>query len=156
MVRGFILIDIIIASLILTAAVAATMYLFRIGFKELEQANTVSKIVSKIPQAVSYLKTVDFKTEPQGDESLGEVKLSWSAKLTDTSQINMMKNPLLMGPMAMETMETQKQGLPYKLYLYHVDFYLSYKNYKNSYHIDILKYKYLGPTGKELLNVPIF
>ncbi|HEK25142.1 MAG TPA: hypothetical protein ENO33_02035, partial [Hydrogenobaculum sp.] len=77
MVRGFILIDIIIASLILTAAVAATMYLFRIGFKELEQSNTISKIVSKIPQAVSYLKTVDFKTKPQGDENLGEVKLTW-------------------------------------------------------------------------------
>ncbi len=153
MVRGFILIDIIIASLILTAAVAATMYLFRIGFKELEQANTVSKIVSKIPQAVSYLKTVDFKTEPQGDENLGEVKLSWNAKLTNTSQINTMKNPLLMGPMAMSA---QKQQLPYKLYLYHVDFYLTYKSYKDHYKIDILKYKYLGPTGKELLNVPIF
>ncbi|PMP93196.1 MAG: hypothetical protein C0170_00665 [Hydrogenobaculum sp.] len=153
MVRGFILIDIIIASLILTAAVAATMYLFRIGFKELEQSNTISKIVSKIPQAVSYLKTVDFKTKPQGDENLGEVKLTWDAKLTNTGEINTTKNPLIMGPMATDM---QIQKLPYKLYLYHVDFYLSYKNYKDHYDIDILKYKYLGPTGKQLFNVPIF
>ncbi|GAB6077920.1 hypothetical protein [Hydrogenobaculum acidophilum] len=150
MVRGFILIDIIIASLILTAAVAATMYLFRIGFKELEQANTISKIVSKIPQAVSYLKTVDFNKEPIGEERMGQVKLSWKAKLTNKTRINTPKN-MLFGPMASAGGNT---GLPYELYLYHVDFFLSYKNYKNPYHIDILKYKYLGPTGKELLNAP--
>ncbi|MGC8650943.1 MAG: hypothetical protein ACP5S8_08285, partial [Hydrogenobaculum sp.] len=97
---------------------------------------------------------VDFQTEPQGDENLGEVKLTWYAKLTNTSKINTIKNPLLLGPMATDM---QKQELPYKLYLYHVDFYLSYKNYKDHYDIDILKYKYLGPTGKQLLNVlPIF
>ncbi|MGC9144457.1 hypothetical protein [Hydrogenobaculum sp.] len=147
--RGFILLDIIIASLILTAAVAASMYLFRIGFKELEQANTVAKITSKIPQAVSYLKTVDFNKEPTGEEDIGQVKLSWKAKLTNKTRLNTPKNTLF-GPMG----SGGSMGLPYELYLYHVDFFLSYKNYKNPYHIDILKYKYLGPTGKELINAP--
>ncbi len=148
--RGFILLDIIIASLILTAAVAASMYLFRIGFKELEQANTISKITSKIPQAVSYLKTVDFNKEPTGEEDIGQVKLSWKAKLTNKTRLNTPKN-MLFGPMGSGG---GSMGLPYELYLYHVDFFLSYKNYKNPYHIDILKYKYLGPTGKELINAP--
>ncbi len=148
--RGFILLDIIIASLILTAAVAASMYLFRIGFKELEHANTVAKIASKIPQAVSYLKTIDFNKEPTGKEKLGQVSLSWKAKLTSKTRINTPKN-MLPGPLSIAASST---ALPYELYLYHVDFFLSYKNYKNPYHIDILKYKYLGPTGKELLHVP--
>jgi hypothetical protein len=151
MAKGFILLDIIIASLILTAAVAASMYLFRIGFKELEQANTIAKISSKIPQAVSYLKIVDFNKEPIGEESLGQVKLNWKAKLTSKTRINTPKN-LMFGPMGMASAGNSQ--LPYELYLYHVDFFLSYKNYKNPYHIDILKYKYLGPTGKELINVP--
>jgi len=146
--RGFILLDIIIASLILTAAVAASMYLFRIGFKELTQANTLSKISSKIPQAVSYLKTVDFNKEPKGEEDLGEVKLSWNSRLVSKSKMGAPK--ISLGPIQM----SGNTYLPYEFYLYKVDFFLSYRNYKNPYSIDILKYKYLGPTGKELMNVP--
>lgn len=132
-IRAFILIDMIISALILTSAVAATMYLFRIGFKELMKANTVNEISSKIPQAYGFLKTIDFKQTPKGEQTLGEnSKLTWNAKLIATAQIQN------------KTLFISNQNLPYKLYLYEVNFSISYKNYQKHFSTDIMQYKFIG------------
>ncbi|MBP1713304.1 MAG: putative rane protein [Deltaproteobacteria bacterium] len=49
--KGFIVIEILIAGLILTSSIAATMYLFRMGFEYLERANQSNVLASKLTQA---------------------------------------------------------------------------------------------------------
>ncbi len=53
---GFLILEVMIASLILTAGVAATMYLFRLGFQYLERANDSNLLSSKLPQVINYMK----------------------------------------------------------------------------------------------------
>lgn len=130
--RAFVLIDMIIAALILTSAIAATMYLFRIGFKELMKTRTVNEVVSRIPQAYSYLKTIKFRKNPKGNKKLGEdILLKWNATLIDKGKI---VNKSLFG----------SSTLPYEFYLYKVDFSISYKKYTKYFSTDIMQYKFIG------------
>jgi len=82
--KGFLILEVMIASLILTAGVAATMYLFRLGFQYLERANDSNLLSSKLPQVINYIKVLDMDAK-QGTEDLGDdVIMHWDAGLVET------------------------------------------------------------------------
>ena len=83
--RGFLVLEILIAGLILTASIAATMYLFRLGYGYLEKTRQSNVLSSKLFQVKGLLKTLELDRKT-GTEEIGEgVTLKWEAKLLNTS-----------------------------------------------------------------------
>src|SRR5208337_2432101 len=82
--KGFLILEVMIASLIITAGVAATMYLFRLGFQYLERANDSNLLSSKPPQVINYMKVLDMDAK-EGTEDMGDdVIMHWGASLVQT------------------------------------------------------------------------
>lgn len=130
---GFIVLDILIAGLILTASIGITLYLFKQGFKYLENTQNFNILISKIPQAISLIKTLDLKKK-QGKEDLGNgVILYWKASLIKTSQ-----------PMTY-IKETPYASL-HEIYLYKISLKLIYKNLVKTYQIYYTTFKPLYGT----------
>ena len=79
--RGFLLLEVLIAGLILTASIASVMYLFRTGFENLERVDRVNLLSEKLLQAGSLLKVIDLEKQ-SGTEDLGDgVAMKWSSHL---------------------------------------------------------------------------
>jgi len=128
--RGSITVDILIAGVVLTAGIAASMYLFRLGFNYLEKANTAQLISTKVSQTPALLRTLDFSQE-EGLEDLGDgVTLKWSAKLIAKSR------PERVGETKMLAM--------HELYLYEVTLNYHYKDTVRSYKVNIFRSKALA------------
>ena len=120
------------AGLILTASIAATMYLFRIGAASLERVNDSNLLSSKLPQAVSLIRGLDVDAE-EGAADLGDdVRLEWRSKLVEKIKPGQV-NPEL-------------AGLPgigiFELDLFEVDFSLAHKDrLTREYVIHVFRYK---------------
>jgi hypothetical protein len=126
--KGFIVLDVLISGLILTASIAATMYLFRMGFDYLERANQSNLLSSKITQATGLIRTLDMQ-KSSGEEDLGEdVTLKWEAQLLGASR-----------PTKGEA-EFSIQSI-HELLLYRVFFTLNYKGIVREYQINVFRYK---------------
>jgi hypothetical protein len=70
-----------IAGLIITSSIAATMYLFRVGFDSLQRVNAINEVSSRVPPAVNLLKGVDL-SRLKGSENLGGgVTVNWQAEI---------------------------------------------------------------------------
>jgi hypothetical protein len=132
---GFIVIEILIAGLILTASIAATMYLFRMGFDYLERANQSNVLSSKLTEATGLIRTLDMEKK-SGEEDLGEgVILKWDARLLDSSR------------------PVKRQGdvsIPslHELLLYRVLFSLNYQGIVQEYKVNVFRYKALSARGE--------
>jgi hypothetical protein len=125
--KGFLILEVMIASLVLTASVAATMYLFRMGFQYLEQANDSNVISAKLPQAINLLKSVDLGITKDGAEYMGdEVTMQWEAKLLEKTR------PVFAG-------EEGDTPSAYELYLYRVKLLLGYKKLSRRYEINVFR-----------------
>lgn len=125
---GFITIDILIAGVILTAGIAASAYLFRIGFDYLDRANKANTLALKISQTPALLRTLDFEKE-SGTEELGdEVRLIWTAKLISKSRPSTITGEM-------------KVPSRYELYLYEVTLTFEYKDLVKKYTINVLRSK---------------
>jgi hypothetical protein len=133
--RGFLVLEILIAGLILTSSIAASMYLFRMGFQYLEKANDLNVFTAKLPDAVNLLKTVDLNqrnnTTPIGDD----VTLIWESQLLEKMR------PLL-------RLEEGVGLSPYEHYLYKVRFKLVYKTNEREYEVCLFRYKRLVPVSE--------
>jgi len=129
--RGFIVLEILIAGLILTASIAATMYLFRMGYDYLERANRSNVLSSKLVQAVGLLRTLDIERK-SGVEDMGDgVTLKWETRLLGAS------------------MPTRGEGeyrvvSTHELFLYRVNFSLSYQHTDREYQLNVFKFKPLS------------
>jgi len=126
--QGFIVLDILIAGLILTSSIAATMYLFRMGFDYLERANQSNVLSSKLTQAAGLIRTLDLQKN-SGEEDLGDdVTLKWKSQLLGFSK------PIKgEGEMTIQSI--------HELLLYRVDFSLQYKGNIREYQINVFRYK---------------
>jgi len=126
--QGFIVLDILIAGLILTSSIAATMYLFRMGFDYLERANQSNVLSSKLTQAAGLIRTLDLQKN-LGEEDLGDdVTLKWKSQLLGSSK------PIKgEGEMTIQSI--------HELLLYRVDFSLQYKGNIREYQINVFRYK---------------
>jgi len=126
--NGFIVLDILIAGLILTASIAATMYLFRMGFDYLERANQSNVLSSKLTQATGLIRTLELEKK-SGEEDVGEgVTLKWEARLLAASR---------------PVKGWAEFSMPslHELLLYRVYFSLNYKGAIREYQTDVFKYK---------------
>ena len=126
--EGFIVIDIMIAGLILTASIAATMYLFRMGFDYLERANQSNMLSSKLTQATGLIRTLDMQKK-SGEEDLGEgVTLKWGAQLLGSSR-------------PVKGQAEYAITSIHELLLYRVLFSLNYKGKVEQYTVNVFRYK---------------
>lgn len=123
---GFLVLEILIAGMILTASIAATMYLFRVGFEHLGRAGTTNTLSSKLPQAVNLLKSIDMSAR-EGAEDIGDgVTLRWRAELLAKH----------VPPQPVDEMSTV--GV-HELFLYHVNFELYFKDQKKEYELNVFR-----------------
>ena len=132
--KGSITIDVLIAGMILTAGIAASMYLFKLGFQYLEKANTVNIIALKVSQTPALLRTLDL-SEESGIEDLGDgVTLEWTSKLIAKSKP--------------EGLAEVKIPSMYELYLYEVTLKFIYKDKIKTDKIHIFRSKQLVSSEK--------
>ena len=133
--KGFIVIEILIAGLILTASIAATMYLFRMGFEYLERANQSTVLASKLTQATGLIQTLELQKK-SGEEDIGEgINLKWEARLLGSSK---------------PTRGEADFPVPslHELMLYRVDFSLRYKGMYREYQIHVFRFQPLLSSGE--------
>lgn len=133
--EGFIVIDIMIAGLILTASIAATMYLFRMGFDYLERANQSNVLSSKLTQATGLIRTLDMQTK-SGQEDLGEgITLKWEARLLGSSR-------------PVKGQAESAVASMHELFLYRVLFSLNYQGIIQEYKVNVFRYKPIFGPGE--------
>ena len=126
--KGFLVLEILIAGLILTASIAATMYLFQLGYGYLEKTRHSNVLSSKLIQAGGLFKTLELDRE-SGTEDIGDgVKLKWKSQLLGTSI------PKFGGG------ESTTQ-FAYELFIYRVDFTMLYQGMDRDYQINVFRYK---------------
>ncbi len=126
---GFLILEVMVASLILTAGVAATMYLFRMGFQYLEHAKDSNLLSSKLPQVVNYMKVLDMDVK-SGTEDMGDnVIMHWDAKLLETVRPSV------------ETGGSFQSKVPssFNLYLYKVSVRLDHNKFDREYEINVFR-----------------
>ena len=132
--RGFLVLEILIAGFILTASIAAAMYLFRMGYDYLEKANVSNTISSKLIQAAGLCKVLELEKK-YGTEDMGDgVTLKWEAHLLSSS-----KPPIEgEGGILLQSL--------HELYLYRVNFTLDYKGIDRSYEVNAFRFRPISQT----------
>lgn len=137
--KGFLVLEMLIAGLILTSGIAATMYLFKMGFEYLQRSDEANVISSKVPQAVDLLRSVDLN-EKEGSENMGDdVTLRWKVKLVQSA------SP------ALGAEEGLSLGSNYELYLYKVDIRLGYRKSFREFEVNVFRYKTKGQSSDNFL-----
>jgi hypothetical protein len=119
--------EVLVACLILTSAVAAGMYLFRTGFDHLDRANTSNVISSKLPQAITLIRASDLGKK-SGIEDMGdEATLEWAATVLDS-------------------VKPGGAGAPnvYEIFLYKVHMKLTYRKKNREYDLNVFRYRRAG------------
>jgi hypothetical protein len=128
----------LIAGLILSASIAATMYLLRLGSDYLERVEVSNALSSKLPQAMNLIQTLDVE-KGEGTEDMGDnVTLKWGAKLLDKSR-----------PTRIEAEFTLLST--YEFLIYRVDFQLRYRSEVRDYKINVLKWHGSGTKPEFIL-----
>ena len=130
--RGFLVLEVLIAGLILTASIAAAMYLFRMGFDHMERVNKVNLLSAKLLQAGSLLKIVELERH-SGTEDLGDgVIMKWESHLVARN------NQTGSGTNSSSGVAV-KRNFSHDLFLYKVDFLLEFKGSMREYHINVFR-----------------
>jgi len=133
---GFLVLEILIAGLILTSSIAATMYLFRMGFEHLERAKISNTLSAKLVQATGLIRTLDLGKKT-GTEDMGDgVSLQWDAGLLTSGR------PLSSGT------KVVSPSL-YELFLYQVNFSLTFQGVSRDYFIHVFQYRALSSTSEK-------
>jgi len=132
--KGFLVLEILIAGLILTASIAATMYLFRMGYDYLEKVNQSNVLSAKLLHASGLLRTLEMEKKSGVEDMGGDVTMKWEARLLGSAK------PIKGGG------EFAVTSI-HELFIYRVDFSLAYQNTSREYQINVFKYKPLYSTG---------
>jgi hypothetical protein len=130
--RGFLVLEVLIAGLILTASIASAMYLFRMGFDHMERVNDVNLLSAKLLQAGSLLKIMELEKQ-SGTEELGDgVIMKWKSRLVARN------NQIGLGTNSFSGVAV-KRNSSHDLFLYRVDFILQFKGSMREYHINVFR-----------------
>ncbi|MFA5284174.1 MAG: hypothetical protein WC347_01125 [Smithellaceae bacterium] len=126
--KGFLLVEILIAGLILTASIAAAMYLFRMGYIYLEKANWSNTVSVKLIQAANVIMALDLEKKT-GVEDMGDgVTMKWSAHLISSARPTIGDSEMTVLSM-------------FTLFLYQVKFSLIYRDSSRDYQINVFRYQ---------------
>ena len=130
--QGFLVLEVLIAGLILTASIASAMYLFRMGFDHMERVNKVNLLSAKLLQAGSLLKIVELERH-SGTEDLGDgVIMKWESHLVARN------NQKGSGTNSSSDVAV-KRNFSHDLFIYKVDFLLEFKGAIREYHINVFR-----------------
>jgi len=131
--KGFLVLEVLIAGLILTASIASAMYLFRTGFSHMERVNEVNLLSEKLLQAGSLLKIVDLEKR-SGTEDMGDgVVMTWESHLVARN------TPVVQRAASTSGGSLTARNSLHDLFLYHVDFILECKGLRRDYHIRVFR-----------------
>ncbi|MBF0463917.1 MAG: hypothetical protein HQK88_01975 [Nitrospirae bacterium] len=122
--NGFLVIEILISGLILTASIAASMYLFRIGYESLSRAQDSNMISAKMPEIIDFLKNADLAETKTSVDMGDDVILTWRA-----TPIRQGKPSLIINPIK-----------DYSLTLYRIEFGVTYNRLGREYTLNVLRY----------------
>jgi hypothetical protein len=130
--KGFLVLDVLIAGVVLASCIAATMYLFRVGFESLERVNRLNVLSQKALHSADLLKTLIYE-RPSGQEDLGEgVTLQWESTLVAQNKPVIKGGELSLVVHLHETM------------LYRIKFSLNRDGYEKSYEELVFRFKPLS------------
>jgi hypothetical protein len=129
--RGFLVLEMLIAGLILTSGIAATMYLFRMGLEHLERAKISNTLSAKLIQTSGLIQTLDLEKK-KGMEDMGDgVTMAWDARRLAAVQ-----------PLAL-SVSGKMAASSYELFLYRIHFTLSMKGALREYSLSVFRYRSL-------------
>ncbi|MDQ5984355.1 MAG: hypothetical protein CSYNP_00048 [Syntrophus sp. SKADARSKE-3] len=129
--KGFLVLEILIAGLILTSSIAATMYMFHMGSLYLDKVNQSNMLSSKLIQVSNIFKVVPLENS-SGTEDMGDgVLMTWKSQLISSA-----KPQIGEGEDALPSL--------HELMLYLVSFDLAYQGNTRSYQINVFRYKPLS------------
>jgi hypothetical protein len=132
--RGFLVLEVLIAGLILTASIASAMYLFRIGFTNMERVNRVNLLSAKLLQAGNFFKIVEFERRA-GTEDLGDgVIMKWKAQLIARN------NTGASGTISHGEGFVGENPF-HELFLYKVDLMMEYQGLLREYQIHVFRFR---------------
>jgi hypothetical protein len=134
--KGFLVLEILIAGLILTASIAATMYLFRMGYEYLEKVNQSNVLSSKLLQAGGLLRTLEMENKSGVEEMGDDVTMKWEARLLGSAR-------------PIKGVDEFAVMSYHVLILYRVNFSLAYQNTSRDYQVNVFRYKPLSAPGTE-------
>lgn len=126
--RGFLVLEILIAGLILTAGIAATMYLFRLGYGYLEQTGQSNVLSAKLVEVPGLLKTLELDRRSGTEEMGGGVTLKWQARLLGATRPTFGE-----ADFAVQSF--------HELRLYRVDFTTHYQGMTRDYRVNVFRFK---------------
>jgi len=150
-VGGFLLIEVLISAMILTSGIAATMYLFRVGYESLERVRQSNLVSSKIPYAVNFLQTEGYASA-SGSLALGDgVVLTWRGRTADKKEpvsSNENRPGLPLNPSESFSAPLRDMGVTlrssmpknFTLFLYKMDFTVSYMNLHRDYKLEVVRH----------------
>ncbi|MEN2985836.1 MAG: hypothetical protein ABDH16_04190 [Thermodesulfovibrionaceae bacterium] len=122
--KGFVLIEILISGVILASCIAASMYLFKVGYQHLGKADNVYLIHSKIPLAINLIKASEKR---EGTEELGDgVILKWNSELISKS---------------IASGQIEQREVKFYIYLYKVYFIIGNQDEQKSYEFYVVKHE---------------
>ena len=127
--KGFLLVELLIAGVIITSAIAASYYMVRNGLVYVDKIEKSNVIESKLPFVFNFLKSTDL-TEGVYTFSDG-VNLKWKSILLQKSRPEINTEDITVAS-------------NFELYLYKVEFTIQYKDLDRTYSVFITKYKRLG------------
>lgn len=148
---GFLLVEVLISTMILTSGIAATMYLYRVGYESLERVRQSNLVSSKVPYAVNFLQT-DGYAAGNGSEELGDgVVLTWKSRIADRRQPASVEKKKTGKPVdpndffsAMGYVDdgAPKTSLPeyFTMLLYKVEFTVSYMELRRDYELEVVQF----------------
>jgi hypothetical protein len=128
--KGFLVLEILIAGVILTASIAATMYMFRMGYDYIAKAEQSNIFSSKLVQAVGLLKTLDLEKKSGVEDMGNDVTLTWECRLLGAAKPARGRGEYLDASM-------------HEIFLYRMEFSLTYRNTSKEYQINVFRYKSL-------------
>jgi len=129
--KGFLVLEILIAGFILTASIAAAMYMFRMGYDYLEKANISNTISAKLVQTEGLFRALELQKD-SGVEDMGDgVTLKWESRLLGTA-----RPPITGGEITLPSL--------HELFLYRINFSLEYKNMSRAYEVNAFRFKPLS------------
>ena len=132
--EGFLILEILIAGLILTASIAATMMIFRGGFQQLERADRSNSISAMLPQVLNLLQYKDLNRE-EGEETLRPgMVFRWKARLEKQSHPSIFLQ---------ESMASR-----HEIYLYTVHIFLKHGELSREYDLHLLR----SGSGQDVSN----
>ncbi|MGB9766696.1 MAG: type II secretion system protein [Sulfurihydrogenibium sp.] len=123
--KGFLLVEVLIAGVILSSAIAAGFFLVRNGLNyvdRVEKANYVSSLIPVVKNRLEILQP-----------SQGTFKLDEQTVVTYRFTLEKKGRPQFF-------YEGTKLESPFELYIYRVEFDISYKGYSRSYEFYTLRY----------------